>query len=112
MKRRHVVKILRVVRDIRCNTYMVAFIFAFALLLAFSLRTVSNAGVQHVAELSYESIRINEGDTLWDIADEYMCCEFKNKKALVDEIARLNHIGNENVIHDGGYLVVPVYIYR
>lgn len=110
MKKNHAVRIIRLIaRDARYRLGSILLIFILGLTLTFSLRTVSKAGVQHETEVSYESIRVNSGDTLWDIAGEYMCPEFKNQKALVAEISRINHIADEDSIHSGCYLVVPVY---
>lgn len=108
--RRHVVySIGFMLRDARVKLAAGSFIILLALVIMFSFGTVSRAGEQHGSEVAYESIRIQDGDTLWTISGKYMCSEFKDQKALVKEIKRLNHIGDANLIHEGGYLVVPVY---
>ena len=56
----------------------------------------------------YVSIRIESGDTLWTIADEYID-GFNLKKAdYIAEICQINEI-SENDIHAGDYIVVPYY---
>ncbi|MCI5741455.1 MAG: LysM peptidoglycan-binding domain-containing protein [Lachnospiraceae bacterium] len=56
----------------------------------------------------YTSVRIEEGDSLWDIAGEYMTEEYENKTAYIAEVKELNQLGDDE-IHTGEYLVVPYY---
>lgn len=42
---------------------------------------------------------VKEGDTLWNIAKKY--------NVLVEDIARINGIENENVIMPGDKLIIP-----
>lgn len=56
---------------------------------------------------SYESVQINNGDTLWDIAKEYNTCSLSTKD-FVDEIKSVNGLTSD-YIKDGNYILVPVY---
>ena len=56
---------------------------------------------------SYESVQINNGDTLWDIAKEYNTCDISTKD-FVDEIKSVNGLTGD-YITDGNYILVPVY---
>ncbi len=56
----------------------------------------------------YTSIQIEYGDTLWDIADEYIGEFNVSKTKYIEEICQLNNI-DENEIHAGDYIVVPYY---
>ncbi len=56
----------------------------------------------------YTSIRVEEGDSLWKIADRYMGDMYESRQAFMEEVIALNHIG-EDEIHAGEYLVVPYY---
>ena len=56
----------------------------------------------------YISIRIESGDTLWTIADEYIDGFNLSKTDYIDEICQINGISEDN-IHAGDYIVVPYY---
>ena len=57
-----------------------------------------------------ESIVIEDGDTLWDIANDYIekydMQEIYRTKDLVYEIKEINHI-SEDYIRAGNYVIVP-----
>ena len=56
----------------------------------------------------YTSIKIESGDTLWTIADEYIDNLDVSKAEYIDEICQINEI-SEDEIHAGDYIVVPYY---
>lgn len=56
----------------------------------------------------YTSIRLESGDTLWNIADEYIGNLNVSKAEYIKEICVLNDI-SENEIQAGDYIVVPYY---
>lgn len=56
----------------------------------------------------YTSITVESGETLWDIASDYMCDEFDSVNAYVNEVKHINHI-KENKIYAGEDLIVPYY---
>ncbi|MCU6761244.1 Cell division suppressor protein YneA [uncultured Roseburia sp.] len=68
----------------------------------------TNAATEYQEELYYKSIEVKEGDTLWSIADTYMCEEFDNKQDYIDEIKSINHL-TDDTIHSGSYLTIPYY---
>lgn len=55
----------------------------------------------------YTSVRVESGDTLWNIAEQYKT-EDASTKAYVKELCKLNKIC-ENEIHAGDYIVVAYY---
>lgn len=57
----------------------------------------------------YTSIRIQEGDTLWELADSYLGESCAKKSEYIDEIKRLNKIIDEDEIRSGEYLLIPYY---
>ncbi len=55
----------------------------------------------------YTDVRVQRGDTLWSIAEEYMTEEYKSIDEYVHEVQRINHVGN--MVEYGKLLVVPYY---
>ena len=63
------------------------------------------------AEVSYKyftSIRIEQGDTLWTLADTYADENFKSRKDFINEVIRTNHLMDDS-LKAGDYLIVPYY---
>ena len=56
----------------------------------------------------YKSVRVEAGDTLWTIADEYIMYLNIDKTEYITEICELNHIDGDN-IQAGEYIVVSYY---
>lgn len=56
----------------------------------------------------YKSVRVEAGDTLWTIADEYITDLNIDKQEYIAEICEINGIC-ENEIHAGDYVVVAYY---
>ena len=59
-------------------------------------------------ELCYTSIKIQSGDTLWTIAEEYMCPEYDDINAYIKDVKQINNL-HSDTIHAGRYLMVPYY---
>lgn len=55
----------------------------------------------------YTDVRVQRGDTLWSIAEEYMTEEYKNVGEYIREVQQINHVGN--VVEYGKLLVIPYY---
>ncbi len=56
----------------------------------------------------YKSITIGQGDSLWTIAEQSMGPGVTDKRAVIDEICRINGLTSET-IHAGAHLVIPCY---
>ncbi len=54
----------------------------------------------------YASVYVQAGDTLWEIADEYMDSSYSSKAAYIKEVKRLNHMTNDQ-LQAGSYIIVP-----
>ncbi len=57
----------------------------------------------------YTSVVIEEGDTLWSIADQYMDKSIQSKVAYINEVKSINHIHDGDCILAGKMLIVPYY---
>ncbi len=55
----------------------------------------------------YTNIEIQPGDTLWDLADEYLE-HYESKEAYIQEVSQLNSIRNGKII-SGQNLIMPYY---
>ena len=59
----------------------------------------------------YESIMIEEGDTLWSYAGEY--CDdlhYNNMFDYIEELCFINHIDSKDALLAGNYIIVPYYM--
>lgn len=56
---------------------------------------------------SYESVLINNGDTLWSIAKEYNTSDISTND-YIDEIKTINGLTGDS-INGGNYILIPVY---
>lgn len=98
-----------VVRDERIvlgATLVLAVVLVIGFFLTGSIRT--EAAPSEIQSKYYTSIRIEQGDTLWGIADRYMTDEYKDREAYIREVCEMNRI-SEDEIHAGQYLTVPYY---
>ena len=56
----------------------------------------------------YTSIRVEAGDTLWDIEERYNICSDLSREQYIEELKNINHLSDDE-IHSGEYLVVSYY---
>lgn len=68
----------------------------------------SSAAVEYPVYKYYTSIELEEGDTLWSIADTYATKGCQSKNDYIAEVKELNQI-DENDIHSGQHLLIPYY---
>lgn len=74
----------------------------------FLMNAMAGEPKEPVRERYYKSITIEEGDSLWAIADTYCHDLDVSVNAYVEELKQMNHL-KEDTIHAGNHLTV-VYV--
>lgn len=104
-------RVLRL-RRARRQKLVLGFVAVFAAICMVLICSLSYRAIKSNASSGfkyYTSITVNTGDTLWNIADEYIDYDFyKNKNSYISEVKHINHL-EEDTISAGQTLVVPYY---
>lgn len=70
-----------------------------------SIRTSAGSGFKY-----YTSVTVESGETLWDIADEYIdYAHYKNRNSYITEVQSINHLDDNCSITAGQTLILPYY---
>ena len=70
-----------------------------------SIRTSAGNGFKY-----YTSVTVENGETLWDIADKFVdYCYYKNKNSYIKEVQSINHLDENCSIDAGQILILPYY---
>lgn len=56
----------------------------------------------------YKSIVIEQGDSLWSIANEYSTDAYQSNQEYIDEVKQINGLSSET-IHEGQHLLIVYY---
>ena len=92
-------------------------VFAIAIILVVTLGILLGSSINALASSDkdissynkyYVSIRVESGDTLWTIADEYVEGFNLSKTDYIQEVCQINGISEDN-IKAGDHIVVPYY---
>ncbi len=57
----------------------------------------------------YVYVEIEEGDSLWSVAQKYMSEQFSSMDGLMDEIKEINGFRKDTVLKPGNQIMVPCY---
>lgn len=103
------IRICQIRRNIFISLLALLFIIT-GVLVGSSLLSSSraNASNEEVLYKYYTSIEVQQGDTLWSIADTYRNEEVVGRESYIDELVSLNNLQNET-IHAGDYITVAYY---
>ena len=70
-----------------------------------SIRTSASSSFKY-----YTSVTIEDGETLWDIADKFIDYNYyKNKNSYITEVQHINHLDENCSIDAGQILILPYY---
>lgn len=97
------------VRRQKCVIVIVVFVMiVFGILFGSSIHVFAGESQTQTLHTYYTSIRIEAGDTLWDIAGEYVENSKMSRQEYIDEVCALNGICADE-IYAGDYIVVMYY---
>ena len=75
-----------------------------------SLTSSANTGTEEFSFKYYTDVTIKYGESLWNIADEYIdYSHYDNKADYIKEVCSINNLEDASEICSGQTLVVPYY---
>lgn len=83
----------------------VTVILILVLLMTESIPTLAEADSREQGKF-YKSITIQKGDTLWDLASEYMTDDYASVAEYVTVLKELNHLQGEKILAGNKLIVV------
>ncbi len=78
-----------------------------SMIISLSLFSFAKSDKSVNMQLTYKSIEISEGDSLWNLAVEYNYDASQSTKEMMEEIIEINQLTNTNIV-TGQYLIIPV----
>ena len=90
-------------------TIIVAIIVLSVIYLGVTNKDASEADATTASTKYYTSISVESGDSLWNIADEYMTDEYSSTQEYIDEVVSINNLTNASSITAGTNLLIPYY---
>lgn len=78
---------------------------------SFITKTVIASSSNRQDQKLVTSIKLEKGDTLWKIANQYKTDEYKSIIEYINEIKRCNNIDSDTIV-EGQYIIVPYYARR
>ncbi len=74
----------------------------------FSFSAKASASSKDACYKYYTSILIQDGDSLWSLAEKNQDEHFPSKQAYIEEIKRTNNL-SDDILISGQYLIIPYY---
>ncbi len=98
----------------RILTTLVTVCLVFAFTVGYySIKSSASTSDEQVSFKYYTSVNVEQGDTLWNIADKYIdYTQYEDKVAYIAEIQSINHLEDTADIIVGQSLIVPYYSYK
>ena len=91
-----------------CIAITIIFIIALGILFGTSIHVFASDNSQQTLHKYYKTICVESGDTLWDIAGEYVQNTRISRQEYIEELCKINGIC-EDEIYAGEYIVVVYY---
>lgn len=57
----------------------------------------------------YTNVEIQPGDTIWNLAEDYMDVNYESREDYIREVKELNSLSDTDSIISGQYLILPYY---
>lgn len=100
---------MRKQRCLRSNKMMVILVsIALFVLFLFTGAAKVRAFEMQSERVTYRSVRIEMGDSLWSICEQYGKEDPQGTEAFMKKVTSLNQICQDATIHAGNYLIIPV----
>ena len=98
------------IQSIKGRKILPVIVVTILILLCLLFTGVSNvrASETGIGRVTYESVRIEAGDSLWSLCERYGADDPEGTAAFMKKVASLNQIGQDAKIHAGNYLLIPV----
>ena len=75
-----------------------------------SITTSASTGEDELNFKYYTNITVQNGETLWDIADKYIDYDqYDGKNDYIAEVVHINHLDEDATLRAGQHIVVPYY---
>ena len=68
------------------------------------LDTHANDGFKY-----YTSVTVEAGDSLWQIAGDYIDSHYDSRESFIAEVRSINHLADNDTIYAGQILIVPYF---
>lgn len=99
-------------REMRKNVLLAIMTFFLIVTAAFSMNSFLSNAKEESSPASYKyfkSITIENGDTLWSIAQEYMDVDhYDTVHDYINEVKKMNSLSNDDITY-GQHLIIPYY---
>ena len=79
------------------------------ILLGNSISAFASSGQPEEYHKYYTYITVEEGDTLWDLADTYKVDHVMSRKDFIKEVCRLNHFTDREILKSGDTIAIAYY---
>lgn len=104
-------RVLRLRRERRrkCLTLAVAAFAAFCMILVCAISYNSISSNANDSFKYYTSVTVEAGESLWDIADDYIDGHYDSRDNYIAEVCSINHLDENGTVMAGQTLIVPYY---